>query len=145
MTTIACDGKTIAADGRQVSGNCITMEDFQKVVEWDGIVYAFTGNASLFYPMMRWHKAGADVKECPQVGKDDGALIVFNSMGVTLYRTDCPYADRCATPDAWGTGATFAIGAMDAGADAVRAVELAMSRDPYSGGKVISFPMPKLG
>lgn len=39
-------------------------------------------------------------------------------------------------PFAIGSGADFAIGAMDEGADAETAVKRAMSRDPFTGGKI---------
>ena len=35
-----------------------------------------------------------------------------------------------------GSGARFALPAMDAGANAVQAVKIGIKRDPYSGGKI---------
>jgi hypothetical protein len=138
MTTIAWDGKTVAADSLKVYGAYASPGNYEKIIQRAGIVFACAGNASLFEPMIKWYLDGADPKECPCVGKDEAALLVFRDDKAFYYRTEAPYADEPHAPDAWGAGSEFAIGAMHAGADARRAIEIAITCSPFSGRDVVA-------
>ena len=87
--------------------------------------------------MVTWYLNGADADKVPSV-KDEGrgCLIVFTNGRCFTYVTASPHADECFAPDAWGSGYQYAIGAMKAGADARRAVEVAIDCDVETGGRV---------
>jgi ATP-dependent protease HslVU (ClpYQ) peptidase subunit len=138
MTTIAWDGKTVAADGLGTCGQYALPGNFKKIIQKNGIVFAGTGTLVLLKPMIKWYFEGADPKECPCSGKDEFTLLVFRNGKVLYYRTETPYAAEFAAPDAWGSGAEFAIGAMHAGADARRAVEIAAICNTHTGRDIIS-------
>ena len=142
MTTIAWDGKSVAADSQCTYGSYISPENFKKLIKRGDVVYACTGTGALFKPLIEWYYAGADPNTCPHLGKEGGAaLLVFRGGKSLVLKTDMPYPDELHAPDAWGSGADFAIGAMKAGADAQRAVEIAIECDPYTGGKVMCFEL----
>jgi ATP-dependent protease HslVU (ClpYQ) peptidase subunit len=60
----------------------------------------------------------------------DGTVIVYEGGGATL---------QMSQPLSLGSGADYATAAMDAGASPERAVEVAILRDVYSGGDVVTY------
>lgn len=105
----------------------------------DGTVYAFTGTAALFEPMIKWFESGAKPEERPLFDGDDGTstLIVWCDGRCFSYKLSTPYPCECFAPDAWGVASDHAIGAMDSGASARAAVERAIGREIYLGGPVV--------
>jgi hypothetical protein len=100
-------------------------------------VFALSGEAALFEPMIEWYLAGANPKEVPTgTPGHTSSLVVFKAGRCFSYKTTLPYPDEFFAPDAWGSGQDFAIGAMKGGADAKRAVEIAIDCNPHTGGKV---------
>ncbi|MGE3064106.1 MAG: hypothetical protein AB7K67_00850 [Hyphomicrobiaceae bacterium] len=140
MTTIATDGTTIAADGRRLwNGGQIAGDAHQKIVVRDNYIYALTGLAPMFEPMIAWHRRGAPVDDLPKMGSDAewGALIVVDSSGtVTKYSDSCPYPETLPTPIAFGAGMDYAMGAMAAGASPERAVQIAAELCTHTGGAI---------
>lgn len=131
MTTIATDGRTMAAD-RACNGNGYLHGEVCKLRRAkDGSIIGLTGTPYAFDAFAEWFDS--DRSE-PFDGKDDeldilvlcpdGRVLAFNHTG------------RCyeaGTPACAGSGSQFAYGAMDAGADPRRAVEIATIRDHGSG------------
>jgi hypothetical protein len=138
MTTIAWDGKNVAAD-RQMSSSTgyIYPGSREKLVSDSdsGRTYAHTGHAALFDPLIAWHKAGSDPKDVPvgAASDDTDILIVFEGGKCFGYRMSVPYPIEFFAPEAWGSGDLIAIGAMEAGATAQKAVEIATRRDAMTG------------
>lgn len=126
MTVIAWDGRTLAAD-RQAT-NCSMKFAVTKLTRFkDGSVAAATGSAAAGNIMRQWYEDGADLTKYPecQKGDDWARLIVAKPDGIVWYYENLPAAIKSEqTPAAWGSGRDFAIGAMLAGADAARAVEI---------------------
>lgn len=138
MTTIAWSGTEVAADSQVSYGMCRGAGKVSKLERRGGVVYACTGTAPLFGPMIKWvEEDGADPEKKPKIPDEKATtLLVFKDGKCFAYRTDIPYPEEMAAPDAWGSGAEFAIGAMRAGATAKRAVEIAIACDVHSGGPV---------
>lgn len=136
MTTIAWDGKSVAADSMAMSGNYVMPKRAVKICRIGETVYAGTGSASLFNPMIKWHHGGADPKDLPVAKNETLTLIVFERDRCFTFRSDEPYPDESFAPDAWGGGYQYAIGAMKNGADARRAVEVAIECVSCTGGEI---------
>lgn len=139
MTTIATDGKTIAADGLACMGDEPIQRDAVKIVVNGGRLYALAGTQALFPALIEWHHAGAKPADAP--AKTDGLrwslLVADGPQSVVGYADHCPYADRVTFPFAFGSGQDFATGAMEAGATPAEAVAIACRRDIRSGGEIM--------
>lgn len=145
MTTIAFDGRFLAADSRAVAGDCILPQDIKKIaISADSkLAYAHSGYHAFFAPWIAWHDAGQDPKHPPANSLDEGSgnfLVFSNSGGIIvghLYGLKIPHPVAVGCPDAWGSGSSFAIGALRNGASARQAVSIAADCDPFSGGEVV--------
>jgi ATP-dependent protease HslVU (ClpYQ) peptidase subunit len=139
MTTIAWDGRYLAADGQRTFGDRIAGTDFRKIVVKGVFIYAFTGMTPMMDVMIAWHQEGADPEKLP-LGwdKDEGGwtLVVVDGNGLGKYSDGCPYLERLPAPWAFGAGQEYAIGAMRAGADARRAIEIVSEICYHTGGTI---------
>lgn len=134
MTTIACDGKSIAGDGL-VTGNgvrhsMITPKVFRLK---GGAVAGFSGSAFLHEHALAFLNGERDA-----IDFGDGfEAIILHTDG----RVECMdgHGRRYEQPSpcATGSGTPFALGAMAMGADAAQAVRVAISLDTHSGGGLI--------
>lgn len=137
MTTIAWTNGQVAADSQVSYGICRGAGAATKLKRKGNVVYACTGTAPLFDPMIKWVEDGADPEKRPKISDEKATtLLVFRDGKCFAYRTDVPYPEEMSAPDAWGSGAEFAIGAMRAGASPAQAVEIAIVCDVHSGGPV---------
>ena len=138
ITTVAWDGRYVAADSQITYGDRTRgLSPCQKIKVIDGVVYALSGSAALFQPMIDWYLAGHDPKEVPTDRPDAGSdLIVFKGGRCTLFCTSMPYPLEFKAPEAFGSGSSIAQVAMSMGADARRAVEEAIKFDTCSGGDI---------
>jgi ATP-dependent protease HslVU (ClpYQ) peptidase subunit len=140
MTTIACDGKSMAGDGLVTSGGTVFGEAFVKVARLkDGRLAGASGSAFFIQPFWDWLESGG---EFPQLGDDEG----FD--GIVLHTNgSCQSYDnkgRCIpeeVPTAVGSGRELAIGAMCAGATAEEAVAISCKRDTCTGGKITTISL----
>ncbi len=137
MTTIAFDGRTMAADTQQ-SGDFIDQFRAPKIVGSKDrrILTAGAGRVSSIERLRAWFFAGADLALLPQLEeKDDSTLLIV--QGGKVFELDREgFLIEVGAPYAIGTGAKFAMGAMLAGADARQAVRIAIKLDPDSGGRI---------
>jgi 20S proteasome alpha/beta subunit len=134
MTTIAYKDGVIAYDGRITRGNQITYDDYDKCVERDGVQFVCSGPVADFEGLMEAYFGG----ESPNCSAT--ALVVADGIvwhvavdaNTGFWKApaikDLPYA--------LGSGAEHALTAMDMGATAYQAVEMAMKRDSCTGGKI---------
>ena len=139
MTTIAWDGRYLAADSMATMGNYTSPKAVQKIRQEGNTLYAIVGFSAWFDAWIAWHKAGADPKALPVTTIPAGCtgnFIVIKDGICRFCGHDLPYFSVANPPDAWGSGSEFAIGAMLAGCSAERAIEIAIQADPYSGGPV---------
>lgn len=138
MTTIAIDGTHIAADGLKIWGGEVMGLSHEKVRrEWNGI-YAMTGTAPYFDPLVKWHQSGADPEKAPKCSDDNSwALLFIDRLGsVTKYSSSCAYPEVFPTPIALGAGGEMATGAMLAKASAAEAVSIVAARTNHTGGEI---------
>lgn len=141
MTTIAFDGKTMACDTRVVCGSNYYNTD-TKIYENDFAVIGVAGDAGV----------GAMLIDCPGILQakhydfDFEALVFVKDTEkvykVAFYKSwDCalssviPIADRFA---AVGSGAPYALAAMECEYSAHGGVAVASRFDPNTGGKIIT-------
>lgn len=134
MTTIAYRDGVLAADTLVSTNSGWRDGSMSKVVRRGRLLAAACGNTGCMQVFLDWVRAGCRA-EPPRMDENtegaifmpDGLIIVFEQPGATPIRT--PFY-------AMGSGARFAIGAMEAGAGAVEAVAIACRRDTASGGRV---------
>jgi len=133
MTTIATDGRSIAADGQITGCGTIHSTSFSKLHRLeDGSIFGFTGapfdkQAWIDFLEGRTDTLTAFEDSEALVLKPDGTVLCYNHIGRSYPQT---------VPAATGTGAPVALGAMLAGATASEAVKIATLVDTYSGGEV---------
>lgn len=131
MTTIAWDGKTLAAD------NCLTDNGHRVRFTGklrrlkDGRLAAIAGGAAAGLALLDWLDSATD--DPPAIhGRADALVIgldrkvwVYDKRGFPLEIAESLYA--------MGSGGELALGAMMAGASAAKAVAIAVERDGGSG------------
>lgn len=136
MTTIAYKDGIVAFDSRTTDGNdTIATDDCIKMHKSGGRVFFMAGAVSdepKFMQLWDTPKEGANL-ECWAFVWDGSTLWYSAADKHEIWK--CP-VDH---PRAIGSGAKFAIAAMDMGADAKQAVKQAMKRDPFTGGKIRTF------
>jgi ATP-dependent protease HslVU (ClpYQ) peptidase subunit len=126
MSIVAWDGKTLAADRQASYGDTVrTIKKLWKLV--NGEVVAVIGTYANCLMVKQWYENGAKQEEWPECQKkeDWAQLIVVKKEGCFYYDSQ-PLPLEIVDPFcAWGNGRDVAIGAMEMGADAVKAVEIA--------------------
>lgn len=132
MTTIATDGKSMAADTWCTGNECFHTNVNKLYRASDGAILGHAGSAfdsPMFY---EWHEHGGigplDAAENFEAIAllPDGRILCINAKGRRFFHE---------APAAIGSGAPFAYAVMDFGGSAKDGVEIAMKRDPQSGGK----------
>lgn len=146
MIVIAFDGKTVAAD-RQATNAGMRRVQRKLVKSADGIWTAGTGTAWVMAAMLAWYNEGCDPVKFPeaQTGDDGGTFIAFRSVSDIRIWERGPHALMLDPENrimAWGSGRDYAIGAMERGADAIRAVEIASKWETGCGLGVDSVVVP---
>lgn len=134
MTTIAWDGKVLAADRQQTSGDMRTKAT--KIFRLDNkTVVAICGTLSCGLLLVEWYKAGAKAEAWPTFQQDDlwSRLIVATPKGIVEYE-QLPVPLPILEPFmAFGSGRAYALGAMAAGCGAREAVKIASKFDTFTG------------
>lgn len=134
MTTIACKGRLMSGDGLATREGMIVSTDRVKV--WkakDGALLGMAGTSGFERELLAWWEAGAE--GAFEHGKEANALIL-KPDGSCLFIGDCGWPTEQSLPTAIGSGCEYALGAMDAGADAESAVSIAAQRNPTTGGVI---------
>lgn len=143
MTTIAWDGKTLAAD--KMGDRSGLRTTLTKIWRWHGtpqIILAGCGRIDHVVALKDWYENGAIPENYPafQSNDDKGStLIVVRGALVFVYQaTSVPVPiENCF--DAWGSGRDFAISGMSLGLTAREAVEHAAKFDTGTGCGVDAF------
>jgi ATP-dependent protease HslVU (ClpYQ) peptidase subunit len=140
VTTVATDGKSMAADGRAVNGrDTIVAENVLKLHRVCDAHIGFSGGEADGHAFVRWFmkmREKADYEPL-KVADDFGALVLYDDGLVVLYDHELSRV-TVELPYAIGTGSQLALGAMLAGASPEQAVKIAASRDVWSGGAIRS-------
>lgn len=138
MTTIIYDHKRkqIAVDSRCTGGGNIFSDSFDKVViNKEGHLCFMSGQGSErenYANLKHGDKVNVSFYCCSLTIKDGSVYYCVESDGV-LSSSKLQYSL------AIGSGSEFATGALDHGKSAREAVEYAITKDCYSGGKVRVF------
>ena len=145
MTTIAMCGDYIAADGQSTAGSVRITHDSPKLFKNSKrkTIYAVTGLDLMARPSIAWFEAGAKPADHPRTPDgDEWSLWVVTKDRIVRYSHANPYGDcGWSAPFAAGTGGSFALGAMLAGANAMQAVLAATKIDTLSGGNIVSIKL----
>jgi len=139
MTTIVYCAKTnqIAIDSRCTVGDTIANDIHEKFISSDGEYWFFCGSMPDCQKLIDMHherRPQSEVSCSAFVATKDG---VFHAVYSAEYKRYMPYKLTYSWAD--GSGTDHALTALDMGAGAKKAVEMAIKRDVWSGGKVRVF------
>ncbi|SUE95774.1 proteasome subunit beta [Ectopseudomonas mendocina] len=149
MTTVAYDGRFLAADGRSTLGNLISGKAVKKIFQLltcaNGVqVQAVLAGAGSFQTVniVKSHLERNDLFESeliPEIepGSFQGLLVLETGEVYDLEDKLVPLPAEI--PVAIGSGTDYAMAAMVMGKSAPAAVEVACELDVYSGGKIAVF------
>ena len=136
MTTIAWDGKTLAADRLGNAGSMMYETTKIRKTGYLGDLLFAAGQFSEINMLYKWYEEGADPDKWPkhQDGDKWEALMVIKS-NKTIWRYETqPTPWRIEAPFyAIGTGRDYAMAAMHLGKTSKEAVEIAALFDPNTG------------
>lgn len=131
MTTIAWDGKTLAADRQGAIGDW-KFDDGPKIHRLSGGRYfAAAGQCAIGQRVRHWVDTGLDKPVLEEGDQFSGILVTSDGDAYLLEYALLP--THIQPPFAIGSGAQFALGAMAAGVDAVQAIEIANGLCLHSG------------
>lgn len=135
MTTIACKDGVIAYDSRCTRGTTITDDDCEKLETVKGVHFLCTGCTCDFDALIAAYfgTAASAPVEASGYAVDDDTLWLIGHDDKTGFWKNRIRLDTC---DAIGSGSAFALAAMDMGATAAEAIEVAKMRDTSTGGRV---------
>ncbi|KKC27327.1 hypothetical protein [Sphingomonas sp. SRS2] len=136
MTTIATDGATLAGDGLLCmgEGKVRISLNYTKVHRAGESVFGFAGDPSACERFRAWMNGNRD--EAFRTSANFAAIILEN--GAVFVVEGDGYFSAVEAPFAIGSGASFAMGAMAAGADAETAVKIASRFDTITGGSIVA-------
>jgi len=138
MTTIAYHhkDKQIAVDSLVTQGGRVTTDKFNKIITNELGVWVICGVTCDYERFVTLKPL--DVID---VQLEVSAILIRDKKAFSVYQNkDCHYCeDELTYDDTHGSGADFATSAMDFGKSAKEAVEYAMTRDVYTGGKIQVF------
>ncbi len=149
MTTVAFDGRTMASDKQSNNGDMKFTSPRSKIRTgaYHGLPALFAGAGTTVYidAMIEWLVAGMPDEHKPEMPEspDSFTVIVATEAGVFEYIDSLRPIPLGQVKWAIGSGAEYAFGAMDAGASAKRAVEIACNRDVNSGMGVDAITLRK--
>ncbi|QOI04594.1 Ntn hydrolase family protein [Pseudomonas savastanoi] len=135
MTTIAYKDGVIAYDSRQTRGGAIVSDDCSKCEVVGGVSFFLSGCVCDEKALIAAYfgTPSKDPVESSGFVVDGGRLMMVGHDDKTgIWKQDLDSSN----PDAIGSGAAYALAAMDMGASAEEAVKAAMKRDVYTGGTV---------
>lgn len=142
MTTIAYDGRYLAADSAMRMGSYRCPKGVKKIRRHDDCIYAITGYQAWFDAWINWHLNGADPAAIPPSdlpAGQTGNFLVMSRYGLSCYSSGLPYPMPVDAPDAWGSGCEYAIGAMLHGASAQEAIAIAIAANPDTEYPIITY------
>lgn len=139
MTTIACDGKTMASDSRQI-GSYIDPVTAVKIREFNNCLIGNAGDPAILGTFIHWLREGCDKSKKPDIQENE--FLMLKDGEIYHYSKELNPIP-VGNPAAIGSGAKFAMTAMLCGKTPTEAVEIACQLDPYSGGEIQEFKLPR--
>ena len=143
MTTVACDGKTMAADTLASDVWGMREKTKDKILRGKDFLIGCSGDSG---QILRWWKTVQHLcfEELLAAGyapyeKDNDPGLVLASAG-SIYRHTAGTFTRVSRPfHAVGSGRDYALAAMYLGKSASEAVALAREFDLHTGGEIITY------
>jgi len=135
MTTIAYKDGVIAYDSQITSGNTITYDDYQKCHEVKGVRFFMCCKTCDYTALQDAYFGGVVTKEVDAsaiVADSDGLWCVGAGVQEGFWKSPVMLDSIYAI----GSGADHALTAMDMGATASQAVQMAAKRDTGTGGTI---------
>lgn len=136
MTTIAWDGTTLAADKGSWSGGLHqAVRKVHRITAPDGrrFLMAMAGDSVFATQVLRWMRGGEHPGRCldDDLNRDVAVVVderrrVFRLSSRLIY---VPYEGKL---HAYGAGQEIALGALMAGADAVKAIRITMQVSDFA-------------
>jgi len=136
MTTIVVSRKQqmMVSDSLSTGG---VNSRIQKIFEVDGQLVGFSGHVTHGLKFVEWLRHGTHPQFVYDKDENTFDALVLNDDGIFFYDRELVPMEILDDVYAIGSGASFAMGAIDAGAGPVKAVEIAANRDENSGGPVV--------
>ena len=138
MTTIAYNhgDKEIAVDGRSTNGSgVISLNNKDKSFKVGNRLFIMCGCVADAENFVQEYPGPSALKyECCGIMIENGVAYLIEQESTGHYLTETLLCD-----ESIGSGASFALAAMDFGKSAKEAVKYAMTRDVYTGGKIRVF------
>lgn len=149
MTTIAIDEHTLAIDGLVTENGTILSYDYTKVLEKDNFLFAVCGSMGTIEHIADWYITGARPAEFPVNTVNCAVVVDREKQSIVSVSSDCPYpymvyqegVSYLKSMYAEGSGRELALGAMEAGASAIKAVQIAAKYDNCTGGWVKEYKL----
>ncbi len=135
MTTIAYKDGVIAYDSQITCGSTVTYDDYEKCHEVKGVKFFMCGKTCDYTALQDAYFGAAVSKEVDAsaiVADGDGLWCVGAGVEDGFWKSPIPASAIYAI----GSGADHAITAMDMGATAHKAVQMAAKRDTGTGGLI---------
>ena len=142
MTTIVYDhkNKQVACDSRESGGGVLFTDEAIKYQEVNGDIWFICGSKSdvtLFIEAFHHNAKAPENVHC-------NGLVVKDGVAYKACDEDGIYKlDELPCNEALGSGGWLAMAAVDLGETAKQAVEYAMTRDLFTGGKVHVYDIVK--
>lgn len=136
MTTIAFDGKILAADSAMAWGELFLPAAASKIMTDQKILIALAGKVTDGRALARWLMAGETKDDFPRGIDDDVVLFAHDRKNGSRFVGANGHSECVAAPYANGGGCEVAMGAMMAGANAVEAVRIACKLQVRSRGPI---------
>lgn len=146
MTTIAFDGKIIAADSlctdEDINFQFCKLYPYTDAQTKERFCMGGAGPASNVAPAFAWFMESGN----PANWNNTGYEMLVACYDADEHETYATHIDpqsgcrlRISVPAAVGSGSDFAVGAMCMGASAIEALEVAAQRDHGTGGEIIAY------
>lgn len=136
MTTIAWDGRTLAADKGSWSGGFHqAVRKVHRVTAPDGrrFLVAMAGDSVFATLVLRWMRGGDHPGTCLDDNKDRDVMVVVDERRrVWRLSSRLVYVPYEGKVHAHGAGQEIALGALMAGADSIKAVKITMVCSDYA-------------
>lgn len=133
MTTLVFDGKRLVCDSQVTTENYADTSGYDKLFKvcFDDESIGWVSGVGDYSEIRCFVDSGLE----PLCDEAESEILVLYESGECWYY-DANGCYEITKPTALGSGAGIARGAMLAGADAIRALEIAIELDPMTGGAI---------
>lgn len=147
MTTIAWDGRMLAADTQETAAGHIRLQyRSHKLIELPDVFFVGCGPSSECARLEAWVRRGMKIEDAPQLEGEGQSAVVVNKRSRAVWTVtgrNTAVAVECHEPFmATGSGWEFAYAAMALGKNAREAVEFAARFDLFTSVPVDFIEIP---